>query len=178
MKTAPSTTGFSLLEALIAVCVIGIVAVVTVPVLASRDPVRLQTAATEVGNAMRFALSEAARSGGYVLIDAATPGRLRLVSSNAGGADLGTVQDPLTKRAMEIDATAPPWAGQLAMTPQFFQGGTAYGQLLVSPGGGLQVFDGGVNRGALQSGSGVLVAVGGMSATVAIAETTGRITLP
>lgn len=145
--------------------------------LKSRDPVRLQSAATEVGNVMRFALSEATRSGGYVLVDGATPGRLRLVSSNASGADLGTVQDPLTKRTMEIDATAPPWSGQLAMTPTFFQGGVAYRQLLVSPGGALQVFDAGLNRGALQAGSGVLVAVGTASANVAIAET-GRVTIP
>jgi prepilin-type N-terminal cleavage/methylation domain-containing protein len=178
LKSAPSTRGFTLVEALVAVSLVGIVAVVAIPTLMSRDPVRLQAAATEVGNMMRFAMSEASRRDGYVLIDAATPGRLRLVNSDAAGAVLGTVEDPLTKRPMEIDSAAPPWSGELAMTAKFVQSSVEYQQLLVSPTGQLEVLNNGTKLGPLHAGSGVEVRVGVASGTVAIAETTGRVTIP
>ena len=95
---------------MIVIALIGIVAVATIPVLWSQAPTRLDGAATEVGNALRFALSEAKRSGGYLLVDASTPGHLRVHASNASGAILDAVNDPLTKAALHIDTSAPPWS--------------------------------------------------------------------
>jgi hypothetical protein len=42
----------------------------------------------------------------------------------------------------------------------------------------LQVLDAGTDRGPLQSGSGVALTLGSLSATVAIAESTGKVTIP
>lgn len=151
---------------------------VAVPMLRPQAPTRLDAAAVEVGNALRFALSEAQRTGGYLLVDASGPGHLRVHASNASGAILAAVKDPLTKAALDIDMTAPPWSAQIALTARFFNAGMAYNQLLIGPGGQLQVFDAGINRGPLQSGSGVLLTLGTLSATVAINETTGRVTIP
>jgi hypothetical protein len=79
---------------------------------------------------------------------------------------------------LDIDTSAFPWSDQIALTPLFFNGGTAYRQLLVAPDGELQVFDGGINRGPLEPGSGLLLASGTLNATVAINEATGRVTIP
>jgi type II secretory pathway pseudopilin PulG len=163
---------------LIVIALIGIVAMVAVPALRSQAPTKLDAASAEVGNALRFALGEAQRTGGYLLVDASAPGHLRVHASDASGAILSAVKDPLTKAALDIDTSAPPWSAQIALTAKFFNGGTAYNQLLIGPDGQLQAFDGGINRGPLQSGSGVLLTSDTLSATVAISETTGRVSIP
>jgi prepilin-type N-terminal cleavage/methylation domain-containing protein len=163
--------GFTLLEALLVAALIAILAVAAIPVLASRDAARLDSAATEARNLLRFALSEAARSGGYVLVDGSVAGRLSVVRSDAVAVNLGAVSDPLHRRALQLDA------GDVALAPRFFQGGTAYQQLLVGPAGQMQVFDGGVNRGPLEPGSGVALSLGSLSTTVEISHATGRVAI-
>ena len=177
MRPARSTRGFTLVEVLVVIALLGIVAVAAIPVLRTPAPAKLDAAATEVGNVLRFVVSETSRSGTYLFVDASTDGRLRVLNSNASGAMLGDAADPLTKATLQVDTSAPPWSGDVTMSASFLQGGNAYKQLLVGPGAQLVVFDGGVSRGALQSGSGITVSLAGASATVAV-ETTGRITFP
>jgi type II secretory pathway pseudopilin PulG len=164
-------------EALIVIALIGIAAMVAIPMLRSQQPTRLDAAATEVGNALRFALGEAQRTGGYLLVDASTPGHLRVHASNASGAMLGALNDPLTKSPLDIGASAPLWSSAIAMSGSFFSGGVAYTQLLVGPVGQLRAFEGGVDRGPLQAGSGVVLTSGTLSAAVAISEATGRVAI-
>jgi type II secretory pathway pseudopilin PulG len=164
-------------EALIVIALIGIAAMVAIPMLRSQEPTRLDAAATEVGNALRFALGEARRTGSYLLVDASTPGHLRVHASNASGAILGAVNDPLTKSPLDIGASAPLGSSSIAMTGSFFSGGVAYTQLLVGPAGQLRAFEGGIDRGPLQSGSGVVLTSGTLSAAVAISEATGRVAI-
>jgi type II secretory pathway pseudopilin PulG len=164
-------------EVLIVIALIGIAAMVAIPMLRSQEPARLDAAATEVGNALRFALGEARRTGGYLLVDASTPGHLRVHASNASGAILGAVNDPLTKSPLDIGASAPLGWNSIAMTGSFFSGGVAYTQLLVGPAGQLRAFEGGIDRGPLQSGSGVVLTSGTLSAAVAISEATGRVAI-
>jgi hypothetical protein len=64
------------------------------------------------------------------------------------------------------------------MAPRFFNGGTSYTQLLIGPGTQLQAFEGGLNRGALEADSGVVLTLGSQSVTVALNEMTGRVTIP
>ena len=163
---------------MIVIALIGIAATVAVPILRSQEPTRLDAAATEVGNALRFAIGEAQRTGGYLLVDVSTPGQLRVHASNASGAVLGAVDDPLTKSALDIGMSSPLWPNSIAMTGSFFSGGVAYTQLLVGPAGQLRAFEGGIDRGPLQSGSGVVLTSGTLSAAVAISEATGRVAIP
>ena len=165
------------MEVLIVIALIGIAAMVAIPMLRSQEPTRLDAAATEVGNALRFALGEARRTGGYLLVDASTPGHLRVHASNASGAMLGALTDPLTKSPLDVGASAPLWSSSIAMTGSFFSGGVAYTQLLVGPAGQLRAFDGGIDRGPLQSGSAVVLTSGPLSAAVAISEATGRVAI-
>jgi prepilin-type N-terminal cleavage/methylation domain-containing protein len=177
LKSAPPARGFTLVEALIVIALIAIVAVTAVGVLGSQAPTKVDAAAVEVANVLRFAVSEANRTGGYLFVDASVQGRLRVFKSNASGAMLSAATDPLTKGVLQIDASASPWSGGITITPKFLQGGTPYKQLLVGPGPQFQAFDAGINRGALQSGSGVTLTAGLASATVVI-EGSGRISAP
>ncbi|MGF1613431.1 MAG: Tfp pilus assembly protein FimT/FimU [Gammaproteobacteria bacterium] len=64
MSTQPQrAAGMTLLEVLIVVAILSIVAAVSLPSLSSTDPYKLEFAAEEVSSALRFARSEALRTG-------------------------------------------------------------------------------------------------------------------
>jgi prepilin-type N-terminal cleavage/methylation domain-containing protein len=178
MKSGQLPQGFTLVELLTAVILIGVLALVLIPFISAQNPTKLDLAAAEVGNALRFAMSEAERTGGYVLVDGSAAGRLQVLHSDAAGASLGAVTDPLTKRALEIDTSSPGLSGEMSMTPQFFKGATAYPQLLIGPGTQMQAFDKGNNKGALDAGSGIVLTLGSQSITVGVNATTGLVTVP
>src|SRR5438128_8513713 len=99
MKSGRSSRGFTLLETLVVVVLIGSVALAAVPLLSSQNPTKLDVAAAEVGNALRFAIGEAERSGGCVYLDGSVPGHLRVYSSvGCASGSWAAVSDPLTKR--------------------------------------------------------------------------------
>ena len=190
MKSGQSSRGFTLLETLVVAVLIGIVALAAVPLLSSQNPTKLDVAAAEVGNALRFALGEVERlGGGCVWVDGSiVPGHLRVYSSaGCASSGWGVVSDPLTKRALDIDTSGPAFSGQVSMAAKFFVYGTAYPRLLifgpgiVGPGTQLYVYDGALPPnpvGPLGPGSGVVLTLGPQSITVALNETTGLVTLP
>lgn len=170
--------GFTLAELLVVVAIVAVFAAVALPALSFQDSKKLDVAAQEVRNALRFAV-DAGRSGQYVLVDARTAGRLRLWASNAAGAALTAIDDPLTRRAFDVDVSGGALSAGVGMAPRFMRSGVAHPQLLIGPAGQLQAFDAlSVNRGALQAGSGIVLALGAASVTVGINETTGFVTRP
>jgi type II secretion system protein H len=173
------TRGFTLVELLVAIAVAGVIAAVAVPLfsnyLASK---KLDVAAEEVANTMRFALSEANRTGAYILIDASSAGQLSLFNSDASGAKLSAVSDPLSKRSMDINPASSAFSSGVGMTPKFMGGALTCNQLLIGPGTQLQAFNNGTLCGQLQTGSGVTLTLGSQSTVVAINEVTGLVTLP
>src|SRR6266568_7172819 len=130
MKSGRSSRGFTLLETLVAALLIGIVALAAVPLLSSQNPTKLDVAAAEVGNALRFAISEVERIGGCVWVDGSVSGHLRVWSSaGCATSGWGVVSDPLTKRALDVDTSGPAFFRQISMVSRFFSYGTAYTQL-------------------------------------------------
>src|SRR5712691_2796910 len=126
MKPGQSSRGFTLLETLVVVVLIGIVALAAVPLLSSQNPTKLDVAAAEVGNALRFATSEVERIGGCVWVDGRVSGHLRVWSSaGCATSGWGAVSDPLTKRALDVDTSGPAFSGQVSMAAKFFVYGTA-----------------------------------------------------
>src|SRR6266571_9117154 len=175
MKSAQSSRGFTLLETLVVAVLIGIVALAAVPLLSSQNPTKLDVAAAEVGNALRFAISEAGRINGCTWVEGSAPGHLLVWSSAACDSTAwGPLSDPLTKRALDVDTSGPAFSGQVRMAAQFFVYGntTPYSRLLIGPGTQLNVFDN-VNPnpnlvGALGPNSGVVLTLGTQTATVAL----------
>src|SRR5919198_1487945 len=113
-KKGQSAQGFTLVESLVVIALVGILALAMIPVFSSQHPARLGAAAF----------------------------------------------------------------GQVDMAPRFFKGGTPYTQLLIGPGPQLQAFEGGINRGALEAGSGVVLTLGLQTTTVSLNEATGKVTIP
>jgi prepilin-type N-terminal cleavage/methylation domain-containing protein len=176
-----AASGFTLVELLVVITILGVVAQVALPLLSSNDPQKLSVAAEETANTLRFALSEARRTGGYVLVDGkTTAGRLKLYYSTSN-ANLSTVIiDPLTKRTSDLNVSNSAFSQGVTLMPQFRAGGSAWMQLLIGPGlSQMQGFDGiNLNKGALQANSGVLLTLGSQSILVSINQTTGLVTLP
>lgn len=176
-----AASGFTLVEMLVSIAILGIIAAAVIPLLSSNDPQKLSVAAEETANLLRFALSEASRTGGYVLVDGRTTlGQLSLYNSDIDGHSISAIDDPLTKRAAILDVTGSPFSRGVTLAPQFRAGGSVWLQLLIGPGlAQLQAFDGiSTNKGVLQAGSGVLLSYGGQSITVSINEVTGLVSLP
>ena len=176
-----ATSGFTLVEMLIAMVILGIVATVALPLLSSNDPQKLSVAAEETANTLRFALSEAKRTSGYVLVDGKySSGHLKLYYSTSNGNLSTAIIDPLTKRTLDLNVTNSAFSQGVTLTPQFRAGGSARTQLLIAP-GVTQMWgfdDVGGNQGILQANSGVLLILGSQSVIVSINQTTGLVTLP
>lgn len=99
--------GFSLVELLIVVAVIGTMAMVAVPTTVGIDDARVREAASEVAQALRFArdLSIAEKTGYGVYVDTADE-RVRVLRFDMGLLPPGPVFDvrhPLSKQLWDID---------------------------------------------------------------------------
>lgn len=176
-----ATSGFTLVELLVVITILGVAATVALPLLSSNDPQELSVAAEETANTLRFAFSEAKRTGGYVLVDGKTAsGRLRLYHSTNNANLTTAITDPLTKRTLDLNFNSSTFSQGVTLTPQFRANGDAQKQLLIGPGlSQMQGFDGiGNSEGALQANSGALLRLGSQSALVSINEKTGLVTLP
>lgn len=180
-----ATRGFTLMEMLLVVVILGIVAGAMIPFLSSNDPQKLNVAAEETANFLRFAVSEAKRNQtGYVLVDGkTTSGRLALYTSNATAALTSAINDPLTKRTAVLNVNQNAFSQGVTLTPQFRAGGNPQSQLLIryDATGALQLqgFNGvSGGQGVLQANSGLLLSLGAQSITVRINEVTGMVTLP
>lgn len=177
-----AASGFTLLEMLVSVAILGVIAAAVLPLVASNDPQKLSVAAEETANTLRFALNVAKRSGGYVLVDGkTTAGKVSLYNSDSSGTSGSAIDDPLTKRAAILDVTGSPFSQGVALTPEFIGGGAARPQLLIgatAAGLTLESMNGLGIRSALEPNSRVLLSYGGQSVSVSVNEVTGRVSLP
>ena len=175
--------GFTLAELLIAVAFLAILAATLIPNMNSGDADRLDVAAAEVRNALRFARSEAMRRGQTVLVDAeSSPGHIKV--SDTSCTSIGTpvvVKDPRTKLSFDVDVSGGPFSGGVGVTPRFMAGGTAYGGVIFGTTGAAvdacQVT--GMNsKGTPEAGSGVVLSLGTRQVALALDAATGRVTGP
>jgi prepilin-type N-terminal cleavage/methylation domain-containing protein len=174
-------SGFSLVEMLVTISIMGAVANTLVPLLSSTEPQKLTLAAEETANTLRFALSEAKRTGGYVLVDGKnTSGHLKLYYSTNNANLTTAITDPQTKRAADLNVDNRDYSKGVTLTPQFRAGASTLKQLLIGPAlTQMQAFDGvSNNKGTLEANSGVLLVLGSQSVLVSINQKTGQVTLP
>lgn len=114
--------GFTITELLVVVIIIGLLAVVATPALRSSDPAKLDLAATRLAEALRFARSEAMRTGQVHSVqvrhnDEAFAAEKTDLSAEPAGAEF-ILRHPVTKQLYELDLdTWPPVAGVLIINP-------------------------------------------------------------
>lgn len=180
---SPATRGFTLVEMLIVVLLLAVLARLLLPGLGGVDDHRLEVAAAEVREALRFARAEAMRRQRGVLVDAeSSPGRLKVLDTYC--TSIGTpkaVTDPRTKRAFDVDLGGGPFTAGVAVTPRFMVGGSAWGGVIFNAAGAAadacQVT--GMNsKGAPEAGSGVVLTRGVKQLSVSLDSATGRVTGP
>ncbi len=175
--------GFTLAELLITVAFLAILAATLIPNMNSADADKLDVAAVEVRNALRFARSEAMRRGQTVLVDAeSSPGHIKV--SDTACTSMGTpvvVKDPRTKLSFDVDVSGGPFSGGVGVTPRFMVAGTAYGGVIFGTTGAVvdacQVT--GMNsKGVPEAGSGVALSLGTRQVALVLDVATGRISGP
>jgi prepilin-type N-terminal cleavage/methylation domain-containing protein len=184
-RLAPSLRGVSLTEMLTVVALLAVLAGVMVPSLAPHDGTRLEVAAAEVRDALRFARAEALRRGKPALLDAeTTPGKLKVIwlSANCNGLSSFTAAtDPRSKVAFAANVTGGAFSAGVVVTPRFLAGGTAYGGLVFDAHGKPSeacVVSSKTSKGAPEAGSNVLLTLGDRQATVSVDGVTGRVSGP
>ncbi len=107
--------GITLLEILIVVSILGIAAMVAIPSLSSSEPYKLDLAAQEFAAAMRYARSEAIRTGeprGFR--QQSTAKRIRVFRPDTGTAPWTLNYDvyhPVSKQLYDVDLNNHPLAG-------------------------------------------------------------------
>lgn len=171
--------GFSLAELLITVAVLSIVAAVVLPNLGSADADGLNAASERTAGALRFARSEAQRTGQSVLVDLnSAPGRLRLLRQDCSLLVAPTpLVDPLSRDAFDLAIGG--GATGLEVAPDFRFVGQSLGRFLFEPGGSAVASCGSaadVLGRLLGAGSGVALSLAGRRLTVAIDPLSGRVT--
>ena len=113
--------GFTLVELSVVVAILGIIAIAAIPSLSAPDSYKLDLAAEEVADAIRFARSEAVRTGKThgVQITPTNLYQLRVHKVNTSGSSavsLGYATHPVTKKSYTSDLVAGPLTSGVQFT--------------------------------------------------------------
>jgi prepilin-type N-terminal cleavage/methylation domain-containing protein len=174
-----SKSGLTLIEVLVAVAILGIVAVAAIPDFSAMDDQRLERAAIEVADAVRFARSEALRTAtphgvhGEVALQRVRV--FRLVDSGGTPTPDYTVRNPVDKKVYHLQMDAPA-LGVAVDAVDFSYAGVGPQEYLGFDTTGYPVLDvAGVQR--RLTGGTIILSRGVHQRTVRVAAVTGRVTV-
>jgi prepilin-type N-terminal cleavage/methylation domain-containing protein len=173
--------GYTLLEFLIAVAVVGLVAATAIPQLAAPDLQRLDLAAREMANALQYARSEALRTGQPLGVNASTTqNRLRVFRydlSQPTPVEDYSVYHPVEKKYYDISFASAPFTSGISITKaEYWSVLTKFtGSVLFGPNGTPILVSGSTVKPYTYGG--IEICLGTRKKTVSIEPETGRITI-
>jgi Tfp pilus assembly protein FimT len=126
LRTPLTQYGLSYIELVIIVIILGVIAAAAMPMLSSNDPAKLDNAANEVANAVRFAQAEAIRTKiSYGINTDATNERIR-VYRLSGTTPTYDIYHPIDKKLYDIQMKTDTYvAGVDLVSANFVFGGAA-----------------------------------------------------
>jgi Tfp pilus assembly protein FimT len=158
---------------------LGIVAMAAVPDFSSVDEQRLQCAAVEIADAIRYARSEAIRTatahGVHAEVTQQRMRLFRLVDSGGTPTPEYTVRNPVDKKLYDLQLDAPPLKVTLAAADFSYAGAGSQEYLGFDP-AGEPVFDIAGAQRRLTTGT-ITISCGGNQRLVRVAAVTGRVTI-
>jgi prepilin-type N-terminal cleavage/methylation domain-containing protein len=170
--------GFSYIEMVIVVVILGVVATVALSSLASTDPVKLDNSANEVANAIKFAQAEATRTKiSYGINTDVTNDRIR-VYSLPSTTPTYNVYHPIDKKLYDMQMKTDPYVGGVDMLSASFSfagAATSATNLDFSTEGIPKVTSSGADY-MLTSGT-ITLGYHGQQRVIVIAPMTGRVSI-
>lgn len=172
--------GLSLAELMMVVAVLGIVALAVIPGLSSSDPQRLDEAAGEVAQALRFARLQAQlMQQDYGVALSSAPAGLAVFRVDTSGALPALVYDvihPVDRHPYDITLDAAPYAPGTTLSADFrYSAGGAASAMVAFDASGAPV-EPTTGAALFQTGT-VTVTLGALARTVSVAPVTGRVVL-
>jgi len=176
--------GVTLVEILVVVAILGVVAVAAIPDLRSGDDYRLELAAQEIAQALRFARSESIRTGEVhgVQISENTQ-RTMVYKADMAASPVGkeyTLYHPVSRQPFDFDLDEHPLANGVRITntqsPFLFATGRRKNLLFSASGNPYWIVNSSGTTYQLEDGT-IQLGYGNGSRTVAVAPITGRVTV-
>jgi len=186
MKNVPTfQAGYTLTELIVVITIIGIIAAVAVPTLSSSSDAKLRLAAEEVSSAIRFARSEAIRTGeGHGLTVSQSTQQITVRKYDIGVVPittLATLTHPINKHPYNFNVnTSSRTAGVTISNSSdaFDYGSEGQRRSLIFDSHGLPIWIVGSDptRHLLEGGS-IELSYGSQTRVVSVASVTGRVTV-
>ena len=171
----PPAPGLTLVELLVVLAVLGVLVALALPGAAGPEATRLHAAAAEVAQALRYARSEALRSGRLIGVRIDAAGGRVVVSSYQDEATATTLAHPADRRSYDLVLASALNAPGLTVSAAAFHPGPK-DLIVFDPGGNAAVFDAsGIATVPLTGGS-VVLSLRGRQASVGV-DANGRVTL-
>lgn len=170
--------GFTLTEMLVVVAIVGLVAAAATTSLSSSDPKKLDAAVSEVVSLIRFARTEAIRTGAAHGVSAnIVSQRIRPYVLGISGIPSYTVRDPSSKNLYEIDFdTDPRFSDVTVSNVQFDFSGVGLQALLGFNSDGVPIYESFGTVSLLNSAE-IRLGLGSDERVINVTPMTGRVTL-